>query len=64
MIQTSLAAVFAQLGRYGEALPLLETAGSGFEAIQKRLRDNPDLKHHIETQRKLLAEVRAQRPRG
>ena len=58
MVQTSLAEALGSLGRWNEAAPLLESAGKRFDAVLKRLPDDPELKDHMEKHRVLLSRAR------
>ena len=58
MVQTSLANALGQLGRWNEALPILEIAKAAFDSLLKRLPDDPELGDHANQNRELLARAK------
>jgi hypothetical protein len=58
MTQTDLAEILSRLGRWGEALPLLEAAESAYVALRKKLPDDPEVKRDAERHGALLARAR------
>jgi serine/threonine protein kinase len=62
MVQTMLAGALGQLGRWAEALPLLESAGPTLDMLLKGAPGDPDLKQIAEEQRRRLSEARGHVP--
>jgi serine/threonine protein kinase len=62
--QTTRAQAMGLLGRWKEAVPLLETAQKGLESVRKILPDDPELASQMEEHQALLAQARKELAAG